>query len=167
MRHGKKWNGPITASRQQRGAYYTTVPKLITDHDENLPCGRVGTFRNYFRLTKPEYNLVLEKVAPIITKQDTTYRQSIPASERLMVTLRYLATGSSMTQLHYDWCVSVASLSSIIPETCEAIYNELKSDYLKTPSTQDEWQTIAQQMEDVWNFPNALGEYITVMILLE
>ena len=44
-----------------------------------------------------------------------------------MLTLRYLATGA-MESLHYDWCISVASLSNIIPETCEALYNVIKND---------------------------------------
>ena len=103
--------------------------------------------------------MILERVSPIITKQDTNYRQSISAEQRLMVTLRYLATGSSMTQLHYDWCISVAALSAIIPETCEAIYNTLKGEYLKTPATQEEWEAIARQMGENWNFPNAIGNY--------
>ena len=109
-------------------------------------------------MSREEVNLIIEKVSPIITKQDTNYRQSISAEQRLMVTLRYLATGSSMTQLHYDWCISVAALSSIIPETCEAIYTALKGEYLKTPATQEEWKVIAKQMEDSWNFPNAIGD---------
>ena len=73
-----------------------------------------------------------------------------------MVTLRYLATGSSLTQLHYDWCISVASLSQIISETCTAIYEVLKMDYLKTPSTEEEWQAISRAF-DSWNFPNVIG----------
>ena len=146
----------------QSPAYYTTVPRLIVEdvgEPSNLPATRVGTFRNYFRLTREEVNVILERVSPIITKQDTNYRQSISAEQRLMVTLRYLATGSSMTQLHYDWCISVAALSAIIPETCEAIYNTLKGEYLKTPATQEEWEAIARQMGENWNFPNAIGNY--------
>lgn len=142
----------------QQGAYYTTVPKLIIEEDPNLPAGRVGTFRNYFRLERADFEYVLTKVTPLISKEDTSFRRSISAEERLMVTLRYMATGSSMTQLHYDWCISVASLSAIIPETCEAIYQTLKDEFLRTPATEEEWTRIADQMHDSWNFPNAIGE---------
>jgi hypothetical protein len=121
-----------------------------------LPAGRVGTFRNYFRICKADFDLVLTRVEPLISKQDTVFRESISAKERLMVTLRYLATGSSLTQLHYDWCISVASLSQIISETCTAIYEVLKMDYLKTPSTEEEWQAISRAF-DSWNFPNVIG----------
>ena len=81
------------------------------------------------------------------------------AEERLMVTLRYLATGTSMTQLHYDWCISVSSLSAIIPEACEAISTQLRDDYLKTPTTAAEWEAISMQLEENWNFPNAIGKF--------
>jgi hypothetical protein len=160
LRRGKKWTGPINASRQERGAFHTIVPKLVIedDQDSDLPAGRVGTFRNYFRLRKEDFDKVLEKVTPIISKQDTSYRPSISAAEILMVTLRYIATGCSMTQLHYEWCISVASLSAIVPETCQAIYDQLKNDVLITPTTRREWESIAQEMENVWNFPNAIGK---------
>jgi len=37
---------------------------------------------------------LLEKVTPLIEKKDTHLRESIPAAERLSLTLRHLATGS-------------------------------------------------------------------------
>ena len=117
----------------------------------------MGTFQNYFRLTKTQFDKLLTLVAPKISKVDTHYRESISAEERLMVTLRFLATGSSMTSLHYEWCISVASLSLMIPETCDAIYTSLKGQYLTTPRTAEQWTNISQQLEEHWNFPNALG----------
>lgn len=158
LRCDRIWTGPITASRQSRGAYYTTVPKLLhDDEDTNLPLNRIGTFRNYFRLNRQQFDFVLGKVEHLITKDNTAFRDSISAEQRLMVTLRYLATGSSMSQLHYDWCISVASLSAIIPETCRAIYTALRNDYLRTPTTEQEWTTISSKLEENWNFPNAIG----------
>ncbi|XP_067946400.1 putative nuclease HARBI1 [Watersipora subatra] len=162
-RKNRTWTGPITSSRQNNGAYYATVPLLIHDDDDNddddsgLPSNRVGTFRNYFRMTRKQFDMILKKVEPLIAKENTALRVSISAEQRLMVTLRYLATGTSMTQLHYDWCISVASLSAIIPETCHAIYTSLCADYLRTPTTEQEWIEISRQLEDNWNFPNALG----------
>lgn len=37
---------------------------------------------------------LLEKVTPLIEKKDTHLRESIPAAERLSLTLRHLATGN-------------------------------------------------------------------------
>ena len=38
---------------------------------------------------------LLQKVAPLIQKEDTILRESISAAERLALTLRYLASGEN------------------------------------------------------------------------
>lgn len=84
MRAGRSWEGPITADRCNRSAYYTTVPKLITDTPiDDLADNRVGTFKNYFRLKPLDFNYVLDKVTPLIQKQDTEMRESICHEMRL------------------------------------------------------------------------------------
>lgn len=40
-----------------------------------------------------EFEFILNKVAPLITKKDTKWRLAITAKERLALTLRFLATG--------------------------------------------------------------------------
>ena len=74
----------------------------------------------------------------------------------IQVTLRYLATGQSMTSLHYEWRISVSALSHIIIEVCEAILKNLKSQWLKTPVTADEWLMVSEGFQR-WNYPNCLG----------
>ena len=50
-------------------------------------------FRDLLRMNAEEFEYILNKVAPMITKQDTRWRLAITAKERLALTLRYLATG--------------------------------------------------------------------------
>lgn len=89
LRRGREWLGQFTRNRQNFGFYYTRVPLLLTEDDEDnifgLPANRVGTFRNFFRLTRAEFNMLLEKVKPRIEKQDTALRDAISAEQRLMV----------------------------------------------------------------------------------
>lgn len=80
------------------------------------------------------------------------------------VTLRYLATGISYTSLHYDWRISVAALSKIIPETCEAIIRRLRCAWLTTPKTAEEWRDVSRTLEP-WNYPNCLGLYYPLIIV--
>ncbi|XP_072400727.1 uncharacterized protein [Diabrotica undecimpunctata] len=56
---------------------------------------------------------------------------------RLLVTLRYLATGETFRSLGYALRMSVPS----------------SPDYLKTPTNKDEWLKIAYRFEKKWNFP--------------
>ncbi|CAB3241643.1 unnamed protein product [Arctia plantaginis] len=47
-----------------------------------------------------------KNISPAISKQDTDFRESIPAKIRLAVTLRYLVTGDSYRSLHYTFKIS-------------------------------------------------------------
>lgn len=83
-------------------------------------------FRNYLRMDHKCFNILLNLVSPIITKQNTNMRNAVTAEERLIVTLRYLATGREYADLRFSSAISPQLLSKIIPETCKAIYKVLK-----------------------------------------
>ncbi|CAL1596137.1 unnamed protein product [Knipowitschia caucasica] len=84
-------------------------------------------------------------------------RLSISAKERLVLTLRFLATGESFTSLNFQFRVGKSTISQIVSETCEALYRVLAKDYLKTPTTEEEWLDIAQEFHQKWQFPHCLG----------
>ena len=52
-------------------------------------------YRNYFRIDNSTFSLLLEKVSPLISKKDTVMRECVSAEQRLVATLRFLATGRS------------------------------------------------------------------------
>ncbi|KAM4049142.1 uncharacterized protein ACNLHF_006590 [Anomaloglossus baeobatrachus] len=81
---------------------------------------------------------------------------AIPADERLAVTLRFLATGRSLQDLHFSSAISRSLLSVLIPETCRAIFHSLRN-YIEFPKTVEEWQKIASDFEHLWQFPNCGG----------
>ena len=53
--------------------------------------------------------------------------------------------------------VRVSTISQIISETCVAIYEALKDEYMTVPSTPEEWTKIADGFAKNWNFPNCIG----------
>lgn len=72
-------------SRSTRGAYNSLLQELkLTD---------VNGYRNFLRMNETSFNLLCEKVKPLLQRQDTHMRSSIPSEERLALTLRWLATG--------------------------------------------------------------------------
>ena len=79
------------------GTMSLTVPRL---HHLSRS---VGSFYNFFRLDEQLFDLLLTKVTPAIRRCDTHLRCSISPRDRLAVTLRYLATGNSMADLHYTF----------------------------------------------------------------
>ena len=96
-------------------------------------------------------------VAPLISKQTTRFRKSIPAEQRLVVALGYLATGETKQSLSFDYRIGKATTSKIFAETSEAIFQTLKDPFLKTPNCQKDWLSTSKGFEDKWDFPHFLG----------
>lgn len=101
-----------------------TILRELQEESETL-------FRNYLRMDINSFYTLVSKVEGYIQRQDTNMRQSISPAARVEATLRYLATGCCYTSLQYSTRISKQSLSIIIPETCDAIYEALKDDYMK------------------------------------
>lgn len=76
----------------------STIPRLFSD-GRRVP----GSFDNFFRMDEELFNLLLSLVEPIIVKERTQMREPIPVATRLAVTLRFLATGHTYSELHYQF----------------------------------------------------------------
>lgn len=85
-------------------------------------------FENFTRMSVADFSYLLKAVAPSISKEDTNYRSSIPASVRLLITLRFLASGDSYRSLMYLFKVSDSTISLIVPEVCQALVRALKDE---------------------------------------
>lgn len=80
-----------------------------------------GQFDNFCRMSYVDFEFLLNKISPMISKDNTSFREAIPAKYRLAITLRFLASGDSYKSLHYLFKVSTQSISIIIREVCKAI----------------------------------------------
>ncbi len=79
-------------------------------------------------LTDSEH--LLEKVSPMISKENTQLREAFPAKVRLAITLRFLASGDNFESLHFLFKISPSLISRIVPEVC-ATLNEVLRDEIK------------------------------------
>lgn len=84
-------------------------------------------------------------------------RTAITASERLVITLRFLATGDSQQSLSFSFRMGKATISKILTETSDAIYQVLKGKYLSVPKTKEDWIKISEEFKENWNMPNTIG----------
>ncbi|KTG00881.1 hypothetical protein cypCar_00032609 [Cyprinus carpio] len=114
-------------------------------------------FKELLRMTAEEFEFLLRMVGPLITKQHTKMRRAISPRDRLSVTLRFLATGETFSSLSSQHGIGASTISQIVMETCAALYQLMKKDYLNTPSTEAEWRAIAKDFESKWQFPHCLG----------
>ena len=100
---------------------------------------------------------LLTLVGPIITKKDTRMREAIGAAERLTLTIHYLAYGDSQQALSFAYRIARSTVSSIIHETCAAIWEALNEVYLRPPRRCHEWKAISEEFNTMWNFPHCMG----------
>lgn len=114
----KVWIKKLYQNRNQYGN--SLLKELTIDHSVS----------NFTRMSAGDIEYLCSLVAMKIKKCDTNYREAITVSERVLITLRYLATGDSYTSLQYLFRVSKQSISTIVPGTCDAIIDAL-SDYVK------------------------------------
>ena len=109
------------------------------------------------RMSPESFDFLLSKVSPLINKQTTRLRQPISTAERLSLTIRYLASGDSQQSMSFSYRMGKATVSNIIQETCQAIWDALNEEYLRPPTSTEEWKNIANEYIELWNFPHCVG----------
>nr|XP_022905462.1 uncharacterized protein LOC111417424 isoform X1 [Onthophagus taurus] len=119
----KIWVREWIERRNELGAFKSLVNELRIEDSQQ--------FRNFIRMSSTELEDLLFIVGPKIQKQDTVLRELISASEKLMVTLRFLATGDSYNSLMYLFRIPACTISIVVPEVCKAIFDTLKETLLK------------------------------------
>jgi len=77
--------------RAKQGAYPNLCREL---RSEDTPA-----FANFARFAPQAFDNLLNLVTPLIRRQNTNFRDCITPGERLMVTLRFLATGKLLQLL--------------------------------------------------------------------
>lgn len=86
--------------------------------------------KTFLRMTSTDLENLIQIIGPSIQKKNTNFRNAISVTERLVITLRFLATGEYYQSLMYIFKVSKQAISVIIPETCDALISALNT-YVK------------------------------------
>ena len=68
-----------------------------------------------------------------------------------------MVTGDSMQTISFSCRVGHSTICGIIDSTCDALWNVLSCEYLRRPSTPEEWIKISEGFHQLWNFPHCLG----------
>ncbi|KYN02264.1 hypothetical protein ALC62_06902 [Cyphomyrmex costatus] len=142
------WIAPLFQIRSQHGFYHASLPKL---HLEDI------RFHNYFRMFATQLEALLSIVCPHLQKQDFI-REAITPAERLALTLRYLASGDSMTSMTFQYLMGKTTVCNIVRETCSVIWNVLHPMILHPPIlTKEKWIEITRDFEELRNFIYCIG----------
>ena len=119
-----------------------------------------NAFANYVRLPPDMFDELLNRISSVIQRRDTHTRPALDAGMKLAMTLRHLTTGDRYHTLQYDFRCSYSTVVWSVQEVCQAIIQELMDDVMPLPRTQEDWTAIAQQFQDRWNVPHALGHWM-------
>ena len=144
MRH---WITPT--QRCQYGAYHK--------HMLTLPEHDTVAFTNLLGLPHEMFDELLYRVGPRITKKMTNWRSPLEPGLKLAITLWHLATGESYMYMMYLWRVPHNTISQVVREVCQAIFEEYVADVLPVPTEEDDWRAIADGFMRRWKFPNTIG----------
>ena len=140
------WTREWIKRREELGAYHTLFRELAAEDT-------LG-FGEYMRMPHAKFLALVEVVGPLLTKQETHMRTSIAPNERLALAIRYLATGETFQSLSFQFRIGKGTVSQIVMEVCDAIYQVLGRQHLKTPNTVENWREIATLFFSKWNIPN-------------
>ncbi|XP_068090140.1 uncharacterized protein [Hyperolius riggenbachi] len=146
-RQRRFWVHPMISQRLSIGHF----PLLFRELRKNPE-----KFFSYTRMSVATFDSLLVVLRPRLMRITTNMRKSITPEERLIVTLRYLATGESFASLRVLFLMGTTTIGKILKETCQAIWEELKSSIMPEP-TQQQWLENVDLFWQSTQFPNCIG----------
>ena len=96
-RRRRWWVRPMLYKRNEAGN------RLLADIAEEAAD---ETIIQFLRMTEEDFEYMLQKITPKICKQDTYMRKAITVRERLIIGLRFIATGENFKSLQFLFRVS-------------------------------------------------------------
>uniref|UniRef100_UPI00358E87A6 putative nuclease HARBI1 n=1 Tax=Myxine glutinosa TaxID=7769 RepID=UPI00358E87A6 len=124
---------------------------------EALEEGDLTTYKRLLRMDPDLFRVLVDRLTPRLLKQDTNMRKALPVGLKVALTLRFLASGDSYVTLACGFRVGTSTISHMIGEVCQAIYDEYHEELISCPTTPEGWKEVAKDFSDRWNFENCLG----------
>lgn len=81
------------------------------------------------------YGSLVQKVGPYIYRSDTNFRKAVPVNERVLIGLRFLATGNEYSDIVYGASRGASTIGSIVRSFCDAIVHTIGREYVQVQET--------------------------------
>ncbi|KAL7293788.1 hypothetical protein TKK_0012850 [Trichogramma kaykai] len=102
------------------------------------------------------FEYILWKLEDKLQRNWCNLHSTILPEERLVISLRFLATGQSYVSLAFSFDIGVSTVCYIINDCLEKIWTIFQPLYMKIPK-REEFLEIAETFLRRWNIPNCLG----------
>ncbi|XP_068122176.1 uncharacterized protein [Hyperolius riggenbachi] len=146
-RQRRFWVHPLLKDRPKKGQFWMLYRDLRQHPDK---------FFGYARMSIGSFDRLLSLLEADLKKKDTKFRKSVTPTERLLITLRFLATGQSFSAMHYEFRMGVTTIHRIVRTTCVVIWNKLANLYMQFPDKR-KWEEVSAKFYEQHQFPNCLG----------
>jgi hypothetical protein len=101
-----------------------------------------GQFKTTFRMNRRSFYSLLNILQPYIQKSTTRFREPLPPEHRLAIFLYHIALGASYLSLSNQFGCGKSTVSSIIVEVAQAIFNHMTKRYIRFPTTEEAIRTM-------------------------
>ncbi|KAL8567704.1 hypothetical protein ACOMHN_009012 [Nucella lapillus] len=115
-RRRRWWVRPWIGRRPEYGQYNVLMWEL--EHED------VQSFKNFLRFDPEQFQNILARVGPALTKRRTNYREPLEPGLKLALVLPHFASGDNYKSLMYGFRVSKSSNVKMVPDVAEAIIEE-------------------------------------------
>ena len=78
-------------------------------------------------------------------RKERVVRERIDPALKIALTLHYLGTGKDYNSLQWVFHVSHNTISGIVLDVCQAIFDEYVTELIKTPTKLEEWMGIVDR----------------------
>ena len=112
--------------------------------------------KNYLRMPKKVFKELFKRLKKRLKKRHVV-RKPLSVGLKLVLTLRYLASGASYSSMRFHWRLPHNTISCVVREVCTALVEELTDEMMKFPTNEEEWEKIAKDFYEIWDFPHVLG----------
>ena len=70
---------------------------------------------------------------------------------------RYLTSGGNFRTLEDIFRISHVTISLIVPEVCQALWDSLHEEFIHCPRSPREWLQKADRFNERWQYPRGIG----------
>ncbi|RUS89926.1 hypothetical protein EGW08_002278 [Elysia chlorotica] len=131
-----------------RGVFSSLLQELkLTDSKD---------FMEFFRISPQLFHILMDALRDDLTKCHTNYKKPIDPERKLMLTLRYLATGATFRTIHKTFGLGLSTARLAIYDVCSAIQKQLTPSELPNQTAESLRET-SEHFYRRWKYPHCIG----------